>query len=62
MTTLPRNYTSTQAAALIGCCSKTLRNLEKNGMSPTFILIGARRVYPAAELEAWLAQNTFGGR
>jgi hypothetical protein len=60
--TIQRYYSRTQAAAILDCCTKTLRNLHNKGTGPTVVVIGNRPRYPAAELEAWLAERTLGGR
>jgi hypothetical protein len=61
MSILKTYYSRTQAAAILDCCPKTLRNLQNRGAGPTVIMIGNRPRYPAVELEAWLAEHTLGG-
>ena len=49
--------TRTQAAARLGVCTKTLRNLHKRGVGPEVIMIGTRPAYSLDALEAYIARG-----
>ena len=50
----------TQAARVLGRCPKILRNLQNLGRGPTVIMVGDRPAYLLADLQQWLADNTYG--
>ncbi len=59
-----RQYlTTTQAARSIGCQPQTLRQKRSRGDGPPYVRFGngpgARCLYPADALQAWLAARTF---
>lgn len=50
-----------EAARMLGISTRTLQRMRNDGSAPPSALMGARRrLYPVAELQAWVARSTQG--
>lgn len=62
MSTATRDRSREEVCALIGVSIRTLHTMVQRGQAPPSYLIGGRRLFPADQLERWLAEKRAGAR